>query len=84
VSNVIPFRPRTQPVEPSIETPVPLYRLSTTRAKALGICPAPANDTGKRASRRTRRGAAADASAGDDALAALLERSIRAALACAH
>ena len=34
MTNVLPFRPR-----------VLLYRLSLARAKALGVCPAPANDT---------------------------------------
>ena len=77
VSNVIPFRARTPRIEPAITTPIPLYRLSVTRAKALGMCPAPANDTRTRRSRATRREATAEDRLNDDELPALLERSIR-------
>ena len=73
MSNVIPFRSRT----PRLATPTPLYRLSVTKAKALGMCPAPANDTRKSGPRPTRREATEDGESVDDGLAALLELSIR-------
>ena len=78
VSNVIPFRPRTSPRDPRVAAPVPLYRLSVTRAKALGMCPDPANDTRTSRSRSgSRETAGADGKWVDDGLALLLERSIR-------
>ena len=81
VSNVIPFRPRTPRTEPRIATPIPLYRLSVTRAKALGMCPDPANDTRTSRSRSgSRETAGADGKWVDDGLASLLELSIRAIL----
>ena len=69
MSNVLPFRARTPRIAPRIA----LYRLSVTRAKALGTYPEPANETSPRAS-------AADTGAVDDGLASLLELSLRAAL----
>ena len=79
VSNVIPFPPRTPRIEPNIAAPVPLYRLAVTRAKALGLCPDPANDAPTRASRATRRKFTADNGTWvGDGLALLLELSIRA------
>lgn len=79
MSNVIPFRPRTPRIEPSIAAPVPLYRLSVTRAKALGMCPDPTNDTRTSGSRATRRKVTAEnGKSVDDGLASLLELSIRA------
>jgi hypothetical protein len=81
VSNVIPFRPRTPGVYPREATPIPLYRLSVTRAKALGMCPDPANHTRKSGCRPTCGDAAArDGYSADDGLASLLELSIRAVL----
>jgi hypothetical protein len=79
VSNVIPFHPRTPRIDPSIAASVPLYRLSVTRAKALGTCPAPANDTPTRRSRAARRKVTAESGErADDGLALLLELSIQA------
>ncbi len=79
MSNVIPFRPRTPRIEPRVAKPIPLYRLSVTRAKALGMCPDPANDTGTSGSRSACREATAeDRNSVDDGLASLLELSIRA------
>ena len=79
VSNVIPFRPRTPRIEPRVATPIPLYRLSVMRAKALGMCPDPANDTRTSRSRSaSRETAGADGKWVDDGLASLLELSIRA------
>ena len=80
MSNLIPFPPRTPPVEPRVARPVLLYhRLSVTRAKALGMCPDPANDTRTRGSRASRHELPAEnGKGGDDGLASLLELSIRA------
>ncbi|MGO8998168.1 MAG: hypothetical protein ACLQVI_33020 [Polyangiaceae bacterium] len=81
MSNVIPFRPRTPHIEPRVGTPIPLYRLSVTRAKALGMCPDPANDMRTRKSRSTCRETTAEGGNSiDDGLASLLELSIRAVL----
>jgi hypothetical protein len=46
MSNVIPFRSRAPHGTPHVAAQVPLYRLSLAHAKALGICPEPANDIG--------------------------------------
>jgi len=46
MSNVIPFRSRAPHGTAHVATQVPLYRLALARAKARGVCPEPANDTG--------------------------------------
>ncbi len=78
MSNVIQFRARA----PRIETPIPLYRLSVRRAKALGMCPDAANDTRRSGSPVKRRRVTAEhGKSVDDALASLLELSIQALVA---
>jgi hypothetical protein len=78
VSNVIPFRARTPRIELRVAMPIPLYRLSVSRAKALGMCPDSANDTRTSGSRATfRESPAEDGTWVDDGLASLLELSIR-------
>ena len=79
MSNVIPFPPRPLRIESRIAAPVPLYRLSVTRAKGLGMCPDPANDTRTSRSGATCRKVIAESGTSvDDRLASLLELSIRA------
>lgn len=46
MSNVIPFRSRASHGTARVPAQVPLYRLSLARAKTLGVCPEPANDSG--------------------------------------
>lgn len=78
MNNVLPFRTRTPSIESRVATPMQLYRLSLTRAKALGACPDAANDTRASRSRPTSREITADDESVDDGLASLLELSIRA------